>query len=337
MTSSLKILIPMAGFGSRLRPLTWSKPKPLLALAGATVLDHLLAMFKTVPERQNAEFVFILGSFGGDLIRNYMAAQYPDVKVHYVVQTEMRGQSDALWQAREFLNGPIMMCFSDTLLDADLDFQRPADLDGIAWVKPVPDPRRFGVAQTDAAGMITRLKEKPQEMNHNLALVGLYYFRQGEALLKAIETQFNRNMSLKNEFYLVDAISIMLENGCRMRTKQIDAWLDAGTFDAVLDTNRYLLDHGRDNAAAVLDINSAVIVPPVFIHPKAHIENSVIGPYVSIGAESVIRGSIIKDAVIGNAAHITDSQLESSQLGDRTTVTGQTGKIFIGDDAWLVK
>ena len=336
MTKPLKIVIPMAGFGSRLRPLTWSKPKPLVSLAGGTVLDQLLNMFRSVPDFEQSEFVFILGPTMGEQIREHVARHYPDFHVDFAVQPEMKGQSDAFWQAREYLHGPMLMAFSDTLIGNDFSFIGN-ESQGVAFVKPVPDPRRFGVAEVDQNHQVLRLIEKPQEIKNNLAVVGCYYFEEAENLISAIEEQIKRNISLKNEFFLADAINIMLERCLKMRTEMVDVWLDAGTSEALLETNRYLLEHGQDNAASVTNLEDTVIIPPVNIHPTARINTSVIGPHVSLGEGAVVNDSTIRDSIIGSGTHITASLLEGSLIGHHANVTGQSGRFNIGDNSWAVR
>ena len=336
MTKPLKIVIPMAGFGSRLRPLTWSKPKPLVSLAGGTVLDQLVNMFRSVPNFEQSEFVFILGSTMGEQIKEHVARQYPNFHVNFAVQPEMKGQSDAFWQAREFLHGPMLMAFSDTLIDNDFSFLAN-ETQGVAFVKPVPDPRRFGVAEVDQKRQVVRLIEKPQELKNNLAVVGCYYFQEAEDLISAIEEQIKRNISLKNEFFLVDAINIMLERGMTMRTEMVNTWLDAGTTEALLETNRYLLEHGQDNSKSVTNLEDTVIIPPVNIHPTARINTAVIGPHVSLGEGAVVNDSTIRDSIIGSGTHVTGSLLEGSVIGHNVNITNQSGRFNIGDDSWAVK
>ena len=337
MSKPLKIVIPMAGFGSRLRPLTWSKPKPLVSLAGKTVLDYVLDMFRSVPDFVFAEFVFILGPTMGEQIKEHVAKHYPKAHVDYAVQPEMKGQSDAFWHAREYLHGPMLMAYSDTLIENDFSFLDNEQADGIAWVKPVPDPRRFGVAKVNEEGWVTGLVEKPTDMKNNLAVVGCYYFREAEDLVAAIETQIERDISLKGEYYLADAINILLERDHRMRTEMVETWLDAGTTDAILETNRYMLAHGRKNNGSPANLENTVIIPPVSIHPDAHASASVLGPNLSLGEGAVVQGSILRDSIISPEAHITDSIVESSLVGHKATLTGQSGKFNIGENSRVIK
>jgi glucose-1-phosphate thymidylyltransferase len=332
VTKPLKIVIPMAGFGTRLRPLTWSKPKPLVSLAGKTVLDYLIDMFRSVPGFDQAEFVFILGPTMGDQIQDHTVQNYPNLHVDYPIQPEMKGQSDAFWQAREFLHGPMLMAFSDTLIENDFSFLTSETADAIAWVKPVPDPRRFGVAEVDENGWVTKLTEKPENIDNNLVVVGCYYFREAEELLSAIEEQKQQGISLKGEYYLADAINIMLARGLKMRVETVETWLDAGTSTAILETNRYLMDHGRENSREWTDHPDSLIIPPVIIHPDAKISQSMLGPHVSLGAGAEVTRCIIKDAIIGSGASITDSHLETSLIGHNTTITRISGKLNLGDD-----
>lgn len=333
MTQTLKIIIPMAGWGTRMRPHTWSKPKPLVSVAGKTSLDHLMDMFKSLPDPKKAEFIFIIGPFLGEQIPIYVQKNYPEIKAHFVVQEEMKGQSHALWLARHQLTGPTLMVFSDTLLDTDFSFLKEEPADGVAWVKAVPDPRRFGVAEIKKDGSILRLIEKPQTMENNLALVGCYYFKKGEALIAAIDEQIKRGIQLKGEYFLADAINIMLEHGAAMRTQSVETWLDTGTIEATLETNQYMLDHGRDNSAEATKRPGISIVPPVFIHPSARVENSVIGPHVSIGAECEVGGCILRESILDDGAAVADAVLTGSFIGRQARVKGKATTLNIGDNS----
>lgn len=332
MTDSIKIAIPMAGYGSRMRPHTWSKPKPLIHLAGKTVLDYALAQFDSLPGIEDAEWVFIVGPYQLEQVRAYTQEVHPKKKVRYVIQQVMHGQSDALYLAREYLKGSMLMSFSDTLIETDLSDLMDETADGIAWVKQVEDPRRFGAARIDIKGRVVKLIEKPQDVRDNLVLVGFYYFREGEALMAAFEEQFRRNISLKGEYFLADAINLMLDKDAVFRTRSVDTWLDAGTRDATLETNKYLLGHGHDNSAEIPAREGVRIVPPVFIPADAKISKSTIGPHVSLGRGVELDGVTLEDCIIEDRARLVDCQLTHSHLGRDVIVKGARGKLNLGDN-----
>ena len=337
---SLKIVIPMAGWGTRMRPHTWSKPKPLVSVAGKTSLEHLLDMFKSLPDPDNAEFVFIVGPFLGEMqIPAFIKENYPSLKAHYVVQHEMKGQSHALALAREYLSGPMIMCFSDTLMETDFSFLSKEEADGVAWVMPVEDPRRFGVAEEGSDGWVKRFIEKPQSMENNLVVVGCYYFKDSNDLLTAIDDQMTRGVMLKNEYFLTDAISIMIESGAKVRTQRISTWLDTGTIEATLDTNKILLE--KQGSKVVKFTGSNVeIVEPVSIHESAEISNSKIGPYASIGANCKIENSQIVESILEADCEINDSALSRSLIGKQAKVKGRgdghTMQINVGDTSSIL-
>ena len=337
MSETFKIFIPMAGWGTRMRPHTWSKPKPLVSVAGKTSLEHLLDMFNTVPGRENVEFIFIVGPFLGELqVPSFVRENYPGMKAHFVVQNEMKGQSHALWLAREFLHGPMIVCFSDTLLDTDFSFLAHEEADVVAWVMPMPDPRRFGVAELDENGWVTRFIEKPESMDNNLVVVGCYYFKSAEKLRAAIEKQMERNVTLKGEFFLTDTVTLMIEDGAKVRTQKAEGWLDTGTIDATLDTNKILLE-GKANKKENESRDGVEIIAPSFIHPSAEITNSVIGPYSSIGANCKISNSWIEQSIVEAECEIQDATLSRSLVGIQATIRGRgDGKpiqLNVGDNS----
>ncbi len=335
MDETLKIVIPMAGLGTRLRPHTWSKPKQLISVAGKAVLDHVLSTFSTIPDQHNIELVNIVG-YLGEQIEAHIRENYPEMRSHYVVQEDPRGQSHAIYLARDYLHGPMLMVFADTLIETDLSFLADEPAEAVVWVKPVPDPRRFGVAVLGEDDMVERLIEKPQEMHNNLAVVGFYYFKRAEDLLSAIEDQMARDLQLKGEFFLADAVNIMLERGLRMRTEKVETWLDAGTPEALLETNRYLLDNGRSNTPQADERQGVVIIPPVFIHPSAEITHSIIGPHVSLGACCRVESSILRNSILEDEAQVKDVILESSLIGRQAQISRRAGIINAGDQTAVV-
>jgi glucose-1-phosphate thymidylyltransferase len=326
----MKIIIPTAGYGTRLRPHTWSKPKPLVTVAGKPVLGHVLDMFTKLPIID--EVTFIIG-YLGEQIEEYVSTAYPELPSRYIVQKELIGQSHAIWLAREGMTGPMLMIFVDTIIEVDLSNLMSEEADALGWVKEVPDPRRFGVADVDQDGWVRQLVEKPQDVSNNLAIVGFYYFQKSEDLISAIVEQMERKTQLKGEFYLVDAINIMIEQGLKMRVQPIEEWHDCGKPDTLLETNRYLLENGRDNSTAASQREAIVVVPPVFIDPSADIERSVIGPHVSIGPGCVIKNSLIQNSLVDANSEITDSSLSDSLIGREARVIGRYRSLNVGDSS----
>jgi glucose-1-phosphate thymidylyltransferase len=326
----MKIVIPMAGYGTRLRPHTWSKPKPLVTVAGKPVLGHVLDMFAALPSIE--EVIFIVGYLGAQ-VQAYVGRSYPALKARYVEQTELLGQSHAVWLAREGLRGPMLLVFVDTLIETDLSALDREQADAIAWVKAVPDPRRFGVAEVGSNSLVQRLVEKPQDLTNNLALVGCYYLREAEKLIAAISTQMEQKQALHGEFFIVDALNVLLEQGLQMRVQPVEVWHDCGKPDALLETNCYLLEHGRDNSAAAAQRSDVVVVPPVYIDPTASIHQSVIGPHVSIGAGCEVRRSLIQNSVIDNDSQILDTALSASLIGRGARVIGRDRSLNVGDSS----
>ncbi|MDP2776640.1 MAG: sugar phosphate nucleotidyltransferase, partial [Anaerolineales bacterium] len=319
----------MAGWGTRMRPHTWSKPKPLVSVAGKTTLEHLLDMFKSLPDPENAEYIFIVGPYLGEIqIPAFIKEHYPNLEAHFVVQPEMKGQSHALALAREYLRcGPLIICFSDTLMETDFSFLSNEQSDGVAWVMPVNDPRRFGVAEAGADGWVKRFIEKPQSMDNNLVVVGCYYFKSAGKLLAAIDDQMKRGVMLKNEYFLTDAISIMIESGAKIRTHKISTWLDTGTIEDTLDTNKSLLEKtGKQSKHAQADEYTGTqvkVIEPSFIHPTAEISNSTIGPYASIGTNCKIENSQITESILEADCEIKDTALTRSLIGRQAKITGR--------------
>lgn len=336
MTKPIKIVIPMAGYGSRMRPLTWSRPKPLLLIAGKTLLDHAMDQFTTLPELNDSEYIFIISPNQGDQIQKHMAAVHPDKKVHFVVQAKMLGQSHALILAEELLHGPFVMAFCDTLIETDLDFLRNEEADGVAWVKPMEDPRRFGVAELNPEGQASRLIEKPHDCTNNLVLVGFYYFREGQDLIEAIREQIKRAASLKGEYFLADAINIMLERGMKLKVKETDIWLDAGIPSAVLETNRYLLEKAQGDKDAFVG-EGVTLIQPVSIARGVSVKNSVIGPHVTVGKSCVIENVILRNSIVDAETSISDLVIEGSLIGRNAVLQGKAEKFNLGDDADIIR
>jgi len=328
----MKVIIPLAGFGKRMRPHTWSKPKPLVNVAGKPVLGHILDKLADL-DVQVDELIFIVGWLGEQIKHYYESSDYP-YPASYVEQKELLGQAHAIWLAREHLNGPVLIIFVDTIFEADLGGLETSGLDGVLYVKEVEDPRRFGVVVQGDDGLVRRLVEKPDNFEHRLAVVGVYYVHDAAWLVRAIEELMARDIQTRGEFYLADAYNLMIEQGARFGVRQVTVWEDCGTPKDVLKTNRYLLANGRANNGAEGPQNT-VIIPPVYIAPSAQVENSIIGPYVTIAENSVVLHSIVRDSIIDEGAYIDDTMLDRSLIGKDAIVRGRYRVLNVGDSSRL--
>ncbi len=320
----MKVIIPLAGFGTRLRPHTFTKPKPLISVAGKAVLGHILDRLSEVhPE----EIIFIIG-YLGDQIREYVEKNY-HYPARYIEQTELTGQADAIYRARDHVSGPVLIIFVDTIFDTDLRGLDQAADDGILWVKEVDDPRRFGVVITEG-GYITRLVEKPTTPVSNLAVIGLYYVRDSSLLMSSIAELKQKNIKTQGEFFLADALQLMIDHGAKFVARTVEVWEDCGKPETVLHTNRYLLEHGgaRENKT-----DNSVLIPPVYIAESAVLKDSVVGPYVSVAEGATIIRSIVRDSIINENAHIEDASLSQSLIGKDAVVHGASQHLNVGDSS----
>lgn len=323
----MKIVIPLAGFGKRLRPHTFTKPKPLINVAGKPVLGHVLDMFESLDNVE--EIIFIVGHLG-EQIEEYVAKEYPHVKSRYFEQKELNGQSTAIYLARDYLQGPMLMVFVDTIIKTDLSALKDEQADAVTWVKPVEDPRRFGVAEVGPADEVTRLIEKPKDVRNNLAVVGFYYFKDSALLVESIREQIEKDIRTQNEYFLADAVNLMLQRGVKMRVQRVDVWLDCGKTETVLETNRYLLENGHDNSAQVR-AEGFVVVPPVNIHPTAQITRAVVGPHATVAAGCRVEDAIVRDSILDEGSVVKDGLLSQSLIGRNAKVSGRFRAFNVGE------
>ncbi len=327
----MKLIIPLAGLGSRMRPHTWTKPKPLIQVAGKPFLGHLLDKFMPY---DIDELIIIYGWLGEQIIQ-YVENNYAHLNPKFVEQKELKGQSHALWLAREHLYGDGVIIFVDTFFDMDMRvLQNPgADgLDGLAFIKEVDDPRRFGVVELNEQGYVTRFIEKPTSTDNKKVVIGFYWVRDLAWMIRTIEQQMASGVTFKGEFFLTHTFQLMIEQGARFKPCSVDVWQDTGKPETTLQTNRYLLEHGFDNSATVQTCNG-VIIPPVYVAPDAVIENAVIGPYVNICSGAVIRNAIVRNSLIDAHSTVEEIYLEGSLIGEHACVRGQASHLNIGDAA----
>ncbi len=326
----MKLVIPLAGYGTRMRPHTYVRPKPLINVAGKPVLAHILDRFQGFDIE---EAIFIVG-YMGDQIANYVDTHYTFPVTRYVEQTELKGQAHALWLARDYLSGPLFIIFVDTIADGDLSVVKSTDADGIVFVKEVDDPRRFGIAMTDEQGRVVRFVEKPDTTEHRLALIGLYWLREGRQLVEAIDELLAKDIRTKGEYYLADALQLMIDNGAVFRPQEVDVWKDCGTIEATLDTNQYLLAHGAANDDKVT-YPRGLIIPPSYIGENVTIEQAVVGPHATILDGAVIRNAIVRDAIVGQGTVIEAALIEHSIIGPKAHVRGTFQRLNIADTSWI--
>jgi glucose-1-phosphate thymidylyltransferase len=328
----MKVIIPLAGFGTRMRPHTWSRPKPLLHLAGHTVIGHLLDRLAPVTTE---EVVFVVG-YKGDEIEAWIRNHYPHLDSHFVIQEEALGQAHAIWLCRGFLaEEEALVAFGDGIVDADYPAISDTTADGVCLVQEMEDPRKFGVVVTDEADRITAFIEKPKTAEHKLVIAGIYWFRHGRILRDALDTVIREERMTKGEYYLADAYQVLLEQGVPLAAKPCHNWLDAGNPENVLTANARLLSVGfhSDDLIERSYLEDFTALPPAYLHESAQVDGSVIGPYVSIAANVTIKNAIVRNAIIDEGAIIENCILDGALVGQRARVRGQGLQMFIGDDS----
>jgi glucose-1-phosphate thymidylyltransferase len=323
----MKVIVPVAGKGTRLRPHTHTKPKSLVRVAGKPILGHLIDRIRTVPMD---ELILIIDPDESKeaSIRQFLDATAP-VPVRYVRQTELKGPAHAIFLAHEYIDPDVLIIFNDTLFDADLDLIQTRQSDGMIWVREVEDPRRFGLIELEA-DRIVRLVEKPEVPPSNLAMIGMYYLKDGPGLMQRIERVMWEGRTVKGEFYLPDPLQLMIDEGYHLEAASVQGWYDCGTIEALLDTNRVLLENGHQKA---IDTIESVIIPPVCIEEGALIRRSVIGPYVSIASQTVVEHSIIRDSILNEGASVHDALLQRSLIGEQAFVKGGYKRLNVGDSS----
>lgn len=321
----LQVVIPIAGLGTRLRPHTYVRPKPLLAVAGKPILTHIVDELKGVP----VDEVILIHGHLGEQVHAWAKSDCP-FPTRFVEQAELRGQAHALSLVSDLLDRPTLIIFGDTIFKADLHELGADGEDGRLFVQEVQDPRRFGIAQVED-GYVKRLVEKPKEHVGSLAVVGIYYVRDSRHLMRSIDRVIERDQQIGGEFYLADALQQMIDGGARFRTSPVSVWADCGTVPALLDTNRYLLANGHDRHPG--EIPRAAIVPPVYVHPDVEIVDSVVGPNVSVGPGARIERSIVEDSIVNEGAQIERSVLSGSVIGRRAEVRHVQGRVNVADDS----
>jgi glucose-1-phosphate thymidylyltransferase len=321
----VKVIVPLAGKGTRLLPLTKRVPKPLVKVAGRPVMDYVMdAVTGLDPE----ELIVITGHLK-DVVERYIVTHY-DVPARFVEQKTLDGTAGAINLARPYVDGPVLIIFVDTLFEADLSLIETTDADGIIWVKEVEDYQRFGVIVTDARGYMTRIVEKPSTPVSRLANIGLQYVRDSRALFDGIAHVLTQPPGKGGEFYLTDAFQHMVDHGWRLLTAPVAGWYDCGKVDTLLATNRHLLEHGRARRPARVP-SGVKVRDPVYIEDGVTLEDATIGPNVAVEAGSSIVGSTVANSILGRSVKVKNATVEESLVGDNQAIEGRQVKDAVMD------
>jgi glucose-1-phosphate thymidylyltransferase len=325
----MKVVIPVAGKGTRLKPHTFTHPKALIPLAGKPILGHIL---DKLIEAGVDEFVLVVG-YLGDKVRKYVETAYSGIKVHYVYQKQSEGIGHAIWLCSEFLEGEqeSLIVLGDSVLEYDVQSLRHMN-GNILGVKKVDDPSLFGVAEIDQQSQqIKRLVEKPRIPKSNVALVGLYLIRDTKRLLDVLDQHIGNDKRSYEEFQLTDALMQMIDEGQRFTAFEVKQWFDCGQRDILLETNAIMLRREPAAMNPTQAFENTILIPPVSIHPESKISNAIIGPNVSVAAHAVIDRSIVRDSIIGGNATIKNIILTQSLIGNDSIVYGNNQQLNIGD------
>ncbi|MGM0587509.1 MAG: sugar phosphate nucleotidyltransferase [Bacteroidota bacterium] len=328
----MKLIIPMAGRGTRLRPHTHTTPKPLMPVAGTMIVERIVETFARTLDRTIDEIVFILGDFGDEVKKQLTEmSERHDAKATFRRQDEALGTAHAVYCAQQDLEGECIIVFADTIFDVD-DVVSVEDADSVIWLKEVEDPSRFGVAVHEG-DTITDFVEKPDEPISNMAIIGVYYFKEGADLKREIEYLLDNDIrGHGDEFQLTDALDRLLKDGKVFKTATVDEWLDCGTLPAWLDTSGVIVakeqeQHPYDEE----DFKNTKIVPPVYIGENVALENCVIGPYASIGKGTRIVDSTVQNSIVLNHSSISDSTVRRSTIGNHVEAKHIVEPVHLGD------
>lgn len=330
----MKVIIPMAGRGSRLRPHTLTTPKPLLHVAGKPIVQRLVEDIGAIYQGGIEEIAYIIGDFGKEAEDNLIkVAESLGAKGTIYYQTEPLGTAHAIWQAKDSLEGEVIVAFADTLFTADFTLDKHKD--GAIWVKKVDDPRAYGVVTLDENGIINAMVEKPQDFVSDLAIIGIYYFKDGKALSEEIKYLLDNNIKDKGEFQLTNALDNMKNKGAKFVPGEVNEWMDCGNKTMVLDTSakvlQFEMEKGKNLVSDDVKLENALIIPPCFIGKNVKITNSVVGPFVSLGDNCVVENSVIKDSAIREKSVVKNAVLKNAMIGTNASYTGHGESPDIGD------
>lgn len=324
----MKAIIPVAGAGTKLRPHTYTQPKALIPLAGKTVLSII------VDQLRNAginEFIFVVG-YLGEKIQDYVKSNYLNIQAHYVYQNDRQGIGHALKLTRNIVDGDeIMVVLGDTICEYDIQSVIKSE-HSMLGVKKVDDPRNFGVAEMDSEGRVSHVIEKPHIPKSNMALVGVYKIKESDVLFECLEMNIKQGIKTHGEYSITDALDCMIKRGVQINAFKVESWFDCGKRETLLESNATLLKKFGGSIMSTQAYENTVIIQPVRIGKGCDIRNSIIGPNVTIGDNTTIDSSIIKNSIIGSYSNLFDIVLDYSLIGSDTGIRGETRTLNIGDN-----
>ena len=322
----MKVIIPLAGKGTRLRPHTHITPKPMLKVAGKPVMQYILEDLRRLGTVE--QIIYITGHLK-EKVEEYTRKTFADIPAVFIEQQVQDGTAGAVDLARGYVDQPVLIIFVDTIFDADLSVTRTIDADGIIWVKEVEDYQRFGVVVTDADGNMTKIVEKPDTPISKRANIGLYYIRNWKLLYEGIDWTLKQPKN-KGEYYLTDAFQYMIDHGAKLKVIDVEGWYDAGKLDTLLETNRIVLDKGAARRPESVD-SGVTINDPVYVEDGVTLSNATIGPNVTLGKGTRVEGSTLTDTIVGAKCTIRRSTLQNSLIGDDVVIEGLKGELTVSD------
>jgi glucose-1-phosphate thymidylyltransferase len=326
----------MAGMGKRMRPHTHTTAKPLLPIAGKPIVQRLVEDLAAVAGEPVEEVAFVVNPAFGVKVENELMEIAKRVgakgSIHY--QDVALGTAHAILCAESALSGRVIVAFADTLFRAELKLDK--DCDGVIWVNKVEDPRPFGVVKLDGAGIITEFVEKPLEFVSDLAIIGIYYFADGERLRKEMQFLIDNDIKEKGEYQLTNAMENMKQKGARFKAGAVDVWMDCGNKNAMVDTNTKVLGFLKEDKGLVspkATLTGSLLISPCFIGENVTLVNSIVGPNVSIESGATITNSVVRNSIVRPSVQITDAIIDNSMLGERAIVTGKAMDLSLSDDS----
>ncbi len=328
----MKIIVPMAGMGKRMRPHTLTTPKPLIPVAGKSIVKSLVEDLVGVCKEKVDEIGFVIGDFGKEVEKELIAiAESLGAKGKIFYQKEALGTAHAILCAQELLVGKTIVAFADTLFKANFTLDDAAD--GIIWVHKVEDPRAYGVVKIDANNHITDFVEKPDTFVSDLAIIGIYYVKDGEMLRKEMQYLIDNDLKDKGEFQLTNALETMKQKGVKFTPGAVDEWLDCGNKNATVNANQRVLEFKKGDASlkGSFKIVNSVIIEPCYIGNGVELVNSVVGPHASIGDNTKITSTVISNSIVQKNTKISNSNIKNSMVGNYAEITGAARELSVGD------